>query len=187
MIKLLFLLPDVKSGGAQTAVLRILKHLKRRKFKIHLVLCQLYGELISNIPEDVTIHHLNCRRRRYAFFPVLKVIKKVRPDIIFSTLYSLNIIVLSTKVLGAHRFPIIIRESTMLSERIGNSFVRFIISKFYPVANRIICMTGAMAEDLERHFGIDAKIISIIGLFFIVYPPLKYHLKLSGSLNGIYF
>ena len=54
--KILFVIPDLQHGGAERVVVRLLEHLPRARFELHLALVQRKGALLSEVPGDIEIH-----------------------------------------------------------------------------------------------------------------------------------
>lgn len=59
LINLVFVSEKMNIGGIEMALLNMIKALDRRKYKIHLLLFKIEGELITSLPPDVQIHQIS--------------------------------------------------------------------------------------------------------------------------------
>ena len=75
--KLFFLLSSMNVGGVEKAFLGLLTAIPRDKYEIHLGLLQMKGGFMSSIPQDVTIHHIDCYDKHWRVIndPPLPIIK----------------------------------------------------------------------------------------------------------------
>jgi glycosyltransferase involved in cell wall biosynthesis len=169
-IRALFVLTDLHGGGAQRVMLDLLRHLPRDEFDLHLALVRGEGSLLQDIPDDVPWHALGARRVRGAFAPLLALIRRLRPDVILSTLYHLNQFLLLMRPLLPRGTRIVIREAITVSQsfrRRGRFGVRTLFLPWiYPTADRIVCQCDYMARDLAEHFRIPA------GRMVTIYNPI---------------
>lgn len=108
---------------------------------------------------------LNKKKARSALFKLRSVIKKEKPDILFSTMTYLNaLIYLSVKLLK--KKPKIIMRSAVFESINLAEFEPFIVrrlaQKAYRKADRIVVMTEAMKKDLIEHLEASPENIKII-------------------------
>ena len=115
MKKVLFILPSLRGGGAERVMVTLLKHLNRDKFDLHLALVSKEGPYLIEVPDDVPIYDLGVKRVRYAFVPMLKLIRRLKPDIVFSTLGHLNIALIMLKFLMPSHTRLIVREANTVT------------------------------------------------------------------------
>ena len=92
--KILFTLPNLNSGGAERTIVNIINSLDENCFDIHLLLINSSGSLHSFLKSNIKTTSLNIKKTRYALIPLIRGIKKINPDIIFSTLQRMNLLVL---------------------------------------------------------------------------------------------
>src|SRR5689334_10614486 len=113
--KILFLIPTLRGGGAERFYSLLLRHLDRNSFEIHLALLQARGEYMSDIPDDVTIHDLKSSRARYAVPSLIRLIWKVRPRVVFSTLPQTNVALTVSRTFLPDAIRILIAEAAFTS------------------------------------------------------------------------
>ena len=89
-ISILFILPDLETGGAERIVTTIANHLPREKFDPKLMLLRKEGGYLEILKNDVEIIDLKTPRIRHSLQPILKEIRKRNPDIVFSGFGEVN-------------------------------------------------------------------------------------------------
>ena len=90
--KVLFLVPSFVAGvgGAERVITILLRHLDHSRFECHLALVGEGKAFLEAIPPEVTVHHLGVSRMRYCVPAVVRLIRRLRPDTILSTVIYLN-------------------------------------------------------------------------------------------------
>jgi glycosyltransferase involved in cell wall biosynthesis len=111
-IILVFAIPNFNVGGAERVFLNILLNIDRSRFLIHLICGKKRGPLFKLIPNDITVHELGNERAILAFIPLLKVVNRIKPDIIFATLGF---------VISAGLIKPLISRNTKIVIRLGNT------------------------------------------------------------------
>lgn len=84
--KVLFVLPNLQGGGAERVFVHLLRSLNRDQFEPLLAVGALEGPYVQDLPGDVPIFELNAKRARTAIMPLVRLIWKIRPEIVFTTL-----------------------------------------------------------------------------------------------------
>lgn len=164
---ILFILPNLEGGGAERVVSIILNNLSINKYEIHLVLICDKGKYKDDIPEYVSVHVLNFKKLRYSFIGLNKIINKVRPDIVFTTLMHVNIALLVIKIFHKN-YKLIIREANYLSiafpklNLLKRIFFNYIVKIFYPYSDCIVAQCEEMKNDLVKNFRISPNIVKVI-------------------------
>ena len=77
--KLFFLLSSMNVGGVEKAFLGLLTAIPRDKYEVHLGLLQMKGGFLESIPQDITIHHIDCYDAPWRIIndPPLPIIKSL--------------------------------------------------------------------------------------------------------------
>ena len=95
---ILFIAPSLQGGGAERVITTLLNNISTEKFTFSLALVNNEGPLINELSKKIDIIDLKAVRVRYASIKLLKLIWCKKPDIIFSTLGHLNLLVIVTKL-----------------------------------------------------------------------------------------
>lgn len=159
-ISILFILPDLETGGAERIVTTIANHLPREKFEPKILLLRKEGGYLEFLKDDVEIIDLKTPRIRHSLKPILKEIRKRKPDIVFSGFGEVNAyLAFFIKLFPKIKF--IARETNVVSKHVTRKEIRFFY-KFYNNYDKIICQSVDMQNDLIENFKIKKeKIIKI--------------------------
>lgn len=148
--KVLFFLPD-DMGGAQRMTITIAQFLDEQSFDVRFVVMGNNKDkpVVKNIPQGYKILFLksNVAHKSKLLVNVSKVLKliwKEKPNYIFASLCSINLILLLSSLFC--RVKCIIRMDNYLD--IESSLARILIRILYPLAYRII----SQQEDMEEVF-----------------------------------
>jgi glycosyltransferase involved in cell wall biosynthesis len=147
----------------------IVRGLDQDKYSAHLLVIAPGGELLRSIPNHVDIIHLNNKRVSRSLFKLFKVIKNVKPQVIFSNMFHVNILTIATMLLlGNVGIKLIIRETIIPSYTITRSKYRQIYGFMLKVAynskavSTIVCQGEYMKNDIVSRFNIIPDKIVVI-------------------------
>lgn len=196
MKKILFIIPSLNIGGSERVIVNILTILNRKKYKITLLMIKKEGEYLKLLPDDINIIDLNKKRTRYAIFHIIKFIKMESPDIVFTTLGHLNLLISITISLMPKKICFIARESSIVSQNIKTEKYPFIFKLlyryFYNNFDKIIAQSIYMRNDLISNFRIKKDKIHVIYNPINsekIYEALKEHTKFyfdKSKINLLY-
>ncbi len=149
---ILFILPDLHAGGAERIVTTIANALPRSEFNISLLLLRKEGAYLDFLQKDIEIIDINTPRIRHSLWPILKEIRKRKPNIVFSGFGEVNAYIsLFIKLFPNTKF--IARETNVVSQHVTRGVIKFFY-KFYNNYHQIVCQSDDMQEDLWKNFGI---------------------------------
>lgn len=164
--RVLLLIPHLGGGGAERVTALLTQGLSPRKYELHLGLITGSVEASEMIPAAVRIHALGFRRVRWAVLPLIRLIYKVQPDLILSGMAHLNFLVLLLRPLMRRQTRIIVRQNAMVSADLESgrmhSWARLFYRVLYPAADRVVCQTRAMADDLEACSGVRDEQVRVL-------------------------
>ncbi len=157
---IIFILPDLETGGAERIVTTIANHLPREKYEPKIMLLRKEGGYLDFLKKDIEIIDLKIQRIRNSLFPILREIRKRKPDIVFSGFGEVNAYLsLFIKLFPKTKF--IARETNVVSQHVTRKEIRFFY-KFYNNYDKIICQSDDMQNDLVKNFRIrKEKLIKI--------------------------
>ncbi len=154
-ISILFILPDLETGGAERIVTTIANHLPRSTFEPKIMLLRKEGGYLEFLKDDVEVIDLKTPRIRHSLLPILKEIRKRKPDIVFSGFGEVNAyLALFIKFFPKIKF--IARETNVVSKHVNRKEIRFFY-KFYNNYDKIICQSDDMQNDLIENFRIKKE------------------------------
>jgi glycosyltransferase involved in cell wall biosynthesis len=155
----LFVLPSLRVGGAERVIVTLLRHLNRTRFEPRLAVVEKAGGLIKDVPADVPVHDLRVSRVRYALPGLVRLVWKLRPRAVLSTLVELNLALVASKPLLPAGTRLLVRETIAVGPRLAQSkrwpqIWLWLYRWLYPRADRIICIADFVAEELGNQLGI---------------------------------
>ena len=163
-ISILIILPSLAGGGAEKVTLSLLENLDKNIFVCNLILLNAHGPLKANINSKYIID-LKSQRFRHAFPLLIRKIRHIKPDVIFSTFPHITLPLLLVRKLFRKNIIIISREPNMikLSLRYSSySLVLKILHKLLlPTADKVIVNSQAMYKDLSQR-GVKENKLALI-------------------------
>lgn len=154
-ISIIFILPDLNAGGAERIVTTIANHLPREKFEPKILLLRKEGAYLDILQNDVAIIDIKTERIRNSLLPILKEIRKEKPNIVFSGFGEVNAYIsFFVKMFPKTKF--IARETNVVSKHVTRKDIRFFY-KFYNNFHKIICQSDDMMNDLLENFNIKKE------------------------------
>jgi glycosyltransferase involved in cell wall biosynthesis len=165
--KLLFIIPSLRAGGAERVIVNLLRHLDKSKFDIILIVINMQDAVYTEeLPNDIQILDLTTGRVRYAFLKILRLFWQLRPDVVFSTLGHLNLMLALLQPFLPRHIRLLCRETTILSAALkAYSYPQIWLwayKKFYSRFAAIICQSKYMRDDLILNFNMPLDKIVVI-------------------------
>lgn len=171
--KVIFIIPNLGKGGSERVLTNILENLDKDKLE---PVCIFYdSKHVYAVPNYVRIYHLNLSGTASTFHKVLRylwrilkiirIIKKEKPDVIFSFINRINLTVIISKILSRQQVKLIVSERNTPSFQLGgrfNYFLRIMIKILYPKADKIIAVSRGVEKDLVENFFIPKNKIKVI-------------------------
>jgi len=160
--KILICIDDLAVGGTQHQLVRQLAHFDRELFEFHIIaMCTCTSKTIYGLlPNDVTVHTLSFS----GFFDLrewlslLRLIKKIRPDLIMSSLSLSNSVVRILYPL--HHVPVISREHNVYLHRHKRQI--FLDRMLAPIAKTIVTVSKEVADFTSTQERIPRKRFTVI-------------------------
>lgn len=165
-ISILFVIPSLNGGGAERVFVNIIRTIGDQKFDKKLLLIDDSGVFVDLIPPTVEIITMKSRQTRFSFFPLLKNIKSINPQIVVSTTNRMNILSLLVSIFIKNSTIFVIREPNMPGAQFNNKqiprYYKWLIKLLYPKAEFIIAQTEAMKKEINQIFNIPKSKIVVL-------------------------
>lgn len=164
MKKICFMIPSLNSGGSERVFLNLLNNLDRNKYDINLLLINGKGTLYPMLKKDIHIIELECMRVRFSCFNIISTLKKLKPDIVISTISEFNFFIgfFVIPFLQKYNIYFIGRESHLLSMTYSSKIKKYFKSIALNQFNKIIVQSDDMYKDIQENFNINkSKCIKI--------------------------
>lgn len=160
--KIMFFIYRMGGGGAARTMLNIINHIDRTRFEPILVTLQFTYNYEQYVKKDVRFIKLQTNRLRKAIVPLARLLRKERPDILFSTVPNYNTIAILAKLLSRVKTKLIVREAAYL----GGTWKENMKLKFYGLLYRfsthVVALSEGVKQNLMKRYHIKEKKITVI-------------------------
>lgn len=164
--KVLLLIPHLGGGGAERVIALLAAGLSREKYDLHLALVTEARAPADPFPPGLTLHLLGASRVRSAGPRLLRLVRRLRPRLIVSGIFHLNFLVLLLRPLFPPSTRVVVRQNGTVSASLAFDrlpfYTRLLYRLLYRRADRVICQSWAMAEDLAGELGIPLSRLAVL-------------------------
>lgn len=164
--KVLLLIPHLGGGGAERVTALLGQKLPAEKYELHLGLITPALAGAEEFPPPVHLHALEARRVRAGAFRLLRLIRCLKPELILSGMAHLNLLILLLRPLFPRGTRVLVRQNSEVSATPAFGAppwrARLLYGFLYRRADRVICQTQAMAEDLAREWGLEKERLVVL-------------------------
>ena len=164
--RVLLLIPHLGGGGAEQVIALLARCLSRDKYELHLGLVTQADTGPEPMPSWVHIHGLGAPRVRAGAFQLLRLVRRLEPDVILSGMFHLNFLVLLLRPFFPHGTRVLVRQNGTVSAALAfgglPGSTRLLYRVLYRHADRVICQTTAMAKDLAGELGIPEERLAVL-------------------------
>ena len=163
---ILFILPLFSGGGAERVTLNLLAELHSHGYLVGVVVFNRTGELLSMVPGGVPIYNLNTGILKKSIIPLIKIIRRLNPKVVFSTFGYINIALLASRWLFPKKTSIWTREANLPSISLQNNaypgIMRLLYRLLYKKSDKIICTSERMMSEFFLDFSITESILEVL-------------------------
>lgn len=164
--KIFLIIPSLNRGGAERVTSILANNLDKKKFDINLILLEKRGSYLNDLNKNINIIDLKIKNVRKSVKPIISIIRKEKPNLVFSTLGHLNLMLMMFKFLMPKKTKFIGREASIPSilnkkEKYPKIF-DFLYKILYPKFDKIICQSNYMKKDLVVNYKILSEKIEVI-------------------------
>ena len=169
---ILFFMPSLSGGGAEQVTFNLIKQMNTEKYHVTALLFRRSLEdrkekkNIQNLSNQINIIELEGSRLRTVFFELILKIRKLKPDVIFSSLAYLNFTLVLLKKLKIISSLLALREANMPERNIfQSSYPRIMKTLYkwsYPHVDLLIVSSSMMKKEFLSFCNIDKKNIKVM-------------------------
>jgi glycosyltransferase involved in cell wall biosynthesis len=164
--RILLLIPRLGGGGAQHVMALLARTLSREKYEVHLALVTASDPSPAALPDWIMVHPLGAARVRAGALPLLRLVWRIRPQVILSGGAEVNFLALLLKPLFPPGISVMVRQNGTVSSVLADGgvprYTRWAYHLLYRRAERVICQSRAMADDLASELDFAAKKIAVL-------------------------
>ena len=169
MSRIALLLPDLEVGGAQRVMLMLSREFIALGHSVDLLVILKQGPLLDEIPQGVQLtglidadQHLSpVRVALSASLRLTAWLRRNRPAVLLSSVTGANLVALMVGKLILRNIHVVIREAGSPAS-IRSRIRKWIMCKLYPLADAVVALSPAMAEQLSRDVGVTEKKVHCI-------------------------
>ncbi len=167
-IRALFVLPSLGGGGAERAVVDLVRGMDRERFQITLALFSQSGPFLPQVPSDVQVVGLR-GAKQYDVRLVLRLarlLQRARPQIVFGALRYANLVTLLAHSLVRSQSPVVVNEQNLPSAEFalfgGGRIKSWLLKRLYPGASLVTAISHGIARELTTRYGLAARRVVVI-------------------------
>jgi glycosyltransferase involved in cell wall biosynthesis len=141
-------------GGAENIMVSLFNNIDNNLFEPSFLAIS-NGSLKSRIRDQSRLTVLDHDSVKFGVFGFLQSVRKINPDIVFSTHSHLNALLCFFKKINIIKSKLVIRESNYLSIQQSNGkslyekyFITYMIKTFYHYADHLVCQSNMMRNDV---------------------------------------
>src|SRR5699024_7529150 len=110
-----------------------------------------------------TFVKLKTKRLRSSIRELAKLLKKERPDILFSTVVTYNIVALLAKIISFTKVKVVVREAALLGGASTKENIKLkIAGLLYRTAAKVISLSYGVKENIVKRYHVPQDKIKVI-------------------------
>ena len=174
--RVLFMISSMRGGGSERQTLLMLQHLDRKRFEPHLYVTQRAGDLLTELPDDVTVHsfedaerggfYLPGRVRRQQVAHVAKVIAQERIQAIYDRTFHMTMIAgAASASLGVPRVSTIVSPPHRAVPLVESRFVwlkKRRLAAAYKQSRSIVAVSAQAAESARHYYDLESDSVKVL-------------------------
>jgi glycosyltransferase involved in cell wall biosynthesis len=152
-LSVLIYLDDLSGGGAERQCLTLAQEMQRSGVAVNLILHQMRGQLIDQLPCGINVVNLDRRRTRNDVIPLAAHLRRHRPDILLANVDHKNIAAILAGVLSATRTKVVITQHNPLKGELSSDGrqYRLVVPAYRllaPFVSAAVAVSDGIAQEL---------------------------------------
>lgn len=165
MKKIVFTIPTLQGGGAEKVISNIILNLDKKKYDVSIIVFDLSKQIYLK-KKNIKITNLKTKKISLGIIPFIKLINKLKPNVVISTVSHLNLLVSILKIFFPKNTKIIARESNFLSQNISLQsrpiLTRILYKIFYNNIDISLVFSNDHKLDVLKNTNLNEKKIRIL-------------------------
>jgi len=149
------ILPDLRAGGFERVRTLLAQEFVAEGHRVGVTLMRRRGDLLSLLPEDVSVHTLGVDRGREAVRPLAMHLRQAKPDAVLAGLWPLTAVTAVALKLSQHDCRLVLSEHNHLSRqyhdwgKLHSLALRASLSFAHRTADSSVAVSQGVASDVE--------------------------------------
>jgi glycosyltransferase involved in cell wall biosynthesis len=167
-IKIAMFLPNLTGGGAERVAVHLANGLADRGYAMEFVLGQAVGVNLAGVSPKVRIVDLRAAHITTVMLPLIRYLRRERPDVLFSHLDHVNVGALFARCLARVPTRVVPVLHTTNSVALANDrslrvlILRMAMRWLYPWASKIVAVSRGAADDMIDMTGVREDMVRVI-------------------------
>jgi exopolysaccharide biosynthesis WecB/TagA/CpsF family protein len=167
-LHLAFYFHDLSGGGVERMRLSLAAALLRRGVRVTLILHRAAGDLGGLVPPGAAVVELGGRRTLADLPRLIGAVRRLRPDVLFSSLDHNNVVAMLAWAIARPRTSLVICQHNALSEEAGPRqalryrLVPFLYRWLNRRADRVLAVSSGVAAELAAMAGIAPSRLVVV-------------------------
>jgi glycosyltransferase involved in cell wall biosynthesis len=140
--------------------------LSQEKYEVHLGLVGQSDRSGEPLPAWVNVHPLGAGRARAGAWPLLRLIWRLRPEVVLTGAAEVSFLVLMLRPLFPANMSVLVRQNATATSVMAFGhlprFTRLLYRLLYRNSDHVICQSRDMARDLAQAAGIGEEQIAVL-------------------------
>lgn len=158
-------LPSLRGGGAERVMVTLANGLFAQGYKVDLVLTRAEGPYLAEVMNGVGIVDFNKGRVVASLLPLVRYLRRARPNSLLSALSHANIVAIIARQLAHVKTRLVVSERNSLAglKHDKNLVVLQYLMRFlYPRADGVVTVSQGIASELVEHLMVPETLIKAI-------------------------
>ena len=167
--KIALFLPSLDIGGVERVMLNLATGFVKWGASVDLVLVKAGGEYMRQIPPSVRVIDLQASRVLVSLLPLVRYLRRVKPDGLISAKDYANVVAIWAKLLARVPTRVVVSVHTTLSRHVQHAIklrekvvVPLLARWLYPRADGIVAVSNGVADNLAQFLGLPRNRISVV-------------------------
>lgn len=170
-MKIWFLLSRLAQGGLERVQINLAKAFRLEGMDAYLVTGSVAPEARRTIPNDIPVIEVSPRGKLLFPSALVSALCRERPDVIFTTANDVACLMLMIRSVAFRGIHVVCTQHLSISgpRRVARgarsaklASLNWLMRRMLPQANRIVAVSHAVADDMQREFGLPGSSIDVI-------------------------
>ncbi|MDT0619876.1 glycosyltransferase [Salinisphaera sp. P385] len=151
------------SGQFRYGIAEVFRHvlngLDKQRYDLFLVITGTLNESVDNLSADVTVIELGHEGLKKSFLPLVKAIRRIRPDLVVSAMVHPNVLAALARLVSRYDCKLVLTVHSVITPQLENMWsekqgrmIRKAVQLTYPSADHLVYVSRAVKEDFEKYF-----------------------------------